>query len=349
MRCPNLEELPWPPRNKTGWPWTEETPQLPDRLPDGSVWPRITIVTPSFNQGGFIEETIRSVLLQGYPDLEYIIIDGGSSDESFQIIQKYSRFLAFWVSEPDRGQSHAINKGFSKATGHIYAYLNSDDLYEPRALENVNNAISELKPKKPFLIAGRCSNFDAGGPLQTDDPRWPEKLADFLTSPSLPQPATFWSKDLFAELAGFDESLNFFFDSEFFLRMGLLGIAPILISSTLARFRDQPLSKTRSIRNVFFEESIRMIRKYGTALGLSEKQKNERVRETDKSRRYLQVWINWKDKGRFAAILEFFDMVSRYPDLIAQRDILGLARRLLLMRIKDVFEFQKIFKRPADL
>lgn len=349
MRCPALKELPDPQPSKTGWPWTEETPQLSDRLPDGSVWPRITIVTPSYNQGGFIEETIRSVLLQGYPNLEYIIIDGGSSDESVQIIQKYSRFLAFWVSEPDKGQSQAINKGFTKATGEIYAYLNSDDLYELRALENLNNAISELKPRRPFLIAGRCSNFDEGGFLRTDEPLWPERLADLLTSPGLPQPATFWSKDLFAELEGFDESLNFFFDSEFFLRMGLHGITPVLISSTLARFRDQHLSKTRSIRNVFFEESIRMIRKYGTSLGLSEKQKDERVRETDKSRRYLQVLLNWKDKGRFAAILEFFGMVSRYPHLIARRDILGLARRLLLMKIKDVLEFQKIFKTPANL
>src|SRR5262245_50300660 len=114
MKCPAVAELPPPPSGKTGWPWTDETPPLPSTQPDGSPWPRISIVTPSYNQSEFIEETIRSVLLQGYPDLEYIIIDGGSTDQSLDIIRKYARWLAYWISEKDRGQSHAINKGFER-------------------------------------------------------------------------------------------------------------------------------------------------------------------------------------------------------------------------------------------
>src|ERR1700738_1526878 len=110
----------------TGWPWTTETPRLPAVRPDGSRWPRITIVTPSFNQGQFIEETIRSVLLQGYPNLEYIIIDGGSTDNTVEIIKKYEPWIACWVSEKDRGQSDALNKGFARATGQILAWLCSD-------------------------------------------------------------------------------------------------------------------------------------------------------------------------------------------------------------------------------
>src|SRR5689334_6100335 len=121
MRCPRLTGLPPPPPGRTDWPWTVETPQLPALRPDGSAWPRISIVTPSYNQGQFIEETIRSVLLQGYPDLEYIVIDGGSSDDSPAIIAKYAPWLTHWVSEPDRGQAHAINKGLVHATGVIGA------------------------------------------------------------------------------------------------------------------------------------------------------------------------------------------------------------------------------------
>src|SRR5262245_9476631 len=125
MRCRiSLDHLPPSPPGKTGWPWTVETPELPDTLPGGTPWPRISIVTPSFNQGQFIEETIRSVLLQGYPDLEYVIFDGGSVDNSVEIIRRYEGWLSFWISERDNGQSHAINKGFRKSTGMIRAWLN---------------------------------------------------------------------------------------------------------------------------------------------------------------------------------------------------------------------------------
>jgi glycosyltransferase involved in cell wall biosynthesis len=102
-------------------------------MPDRAEWPRISIVTPSFNQAEFLEETIRSVLLQGYPNLEYFVIDGGSKDASPEIIKKYEPWLAGWTSERDRGQSHAINKGFARCTGDLLTFQNSDDFYLPGA------------------------------------------------------------------------------------------------------------------------------------------------------------------------------------------------------------------------
>ncbi len=119
----NIQEI----RGRAGWPWSRECLNRPQSAPDGTTWPRISIVTPSYNQGNFLEKTVRSVLLQNYPNLEYIIIDGGSTDNSVEIIKKYEPWLTYWVSEKDRGQSHAINKGFERATGELYGWVNSDD------------------------------------------------------------------------------------------------------------------------------------------------------------------------------------------------------------------------------
>src|SRR5229473_6606028 len=99
--------------------------------------PKISIVTPSFNQGRFLEETILSVLNQDYPNLEYIIIDGGSTDETIEVIRRYEDRITFWVSEKDRGQVHAINKGIEKTTGDIFGFINSDDVYLPGAFNTV--------------------------------------------------------------------------------------------------------------------------------------------------------------------------------------------------------------------
>src|SRR5262249_17271802 len=120
-----------------------------------------SVVTPNFNYGRYLEETIRSVLLQGYPNLEYIIIDGGSTDNSLEIITKYEAWLTHWVRERDRGQSHAINKGMRKATGDLRAYLNSDDYYLPNAFRR----LAELHDERPGLdlLHGHCRVVDSSG------------------------------------------------------------------------------------------------------------------------------------------------------------------------------------------
>ncbi len=248
MRCPTLADLPSPPSNQTGWMWTEESPQLPDTMPDGFLWPQVTIVTPSYNQGQFLEATIRSVLLQGYPNLEYIIIDGGSSDNSVEIIRKYEPWLAYWVSEEDRGQANAINKGFARATGSIYAYLNSDDFYEPSVL----HTCARVFRGGHQWIFGRVRYFQEGLGC------WPvyhlkgKNSADWFVTCPVSQPGCFWAAELHSEMGQFREDLNYFFDYEFWLRFRFIKkIKPLFIDQQIAIYRVHPQSKTVAHNSAF--------------------------------------------------------------------------------------------------
>lgn len=238
-----LEDLPTAPQGKTGWPWTEQNIPLPEQMSDGSEWPRISIVTPSYNQGQFIEETIRSVLLQGYPNLEYIIIDGGSTDKSLDIIKKYEPWLNYWVSEPDKGQSHAINKGVAKTTGEILGWLNSDDYYHAGALETV----VRLKQKHPDGIAwvGSCEEISCEGTL------WgiflpkigtKEEIGDWGVS-AFYQPACLFLKDLFVQVGGLDERLEYVMDIDLWIRLVEHGKF-ISTNDIIASARTYPEAKT---------------------------------------------------------------------------------------------------------
>lgn len=244
-----LADLPPPPPGRTGWPWTIATPPLPETRPDGAPWPRISIVTPSYNQGQFIEETIRSILLQGYPNLEYIVIDGGSTDDTIEIIRKYERHLAHWVSEKDRGQSHAINKGMACATGDIRAYLNSDDTYLEGAFAKV--ADRALMQPEADLIHGRCRMSDADGTkvgervgsidtfdeiLDLWDVWWRER--NFV------QPEVFWTGRIASKVGEFREDLHWVMDYEYWLRILHAGGVVSFIDAELAMFRRQPAQKS---------------------------------------------------------------------------------------------------------
>ena len=134
----------------------DENVSLENFASNSEDWPRISIITPSFNQGQFIEETIRSVVLQGYSNLEYIIIDGGSTDKTIDIIRKYESQLAYWISEPDQGQAHAINKGLRRCTGDVVGWINSDDLLLPGSLFTIARAYQNAPNK---IIVGNVINF----------------------------------------------------------------------------------------------------------------------------------------------------------------------------------------------
>ena len=182
-------------------------------------WPKISIITPSYNQGHYLDQTIRSVLDQEYPNLEYIIIDGGSTDSSVDIIKKYASRIHYWISEHDKGQSDALEKGFSMATGEIAAWINSDDFYEPAAFRKV----AEQYLAKPFsFLCGACQMIDSNDrPLQklyTPSITYQSLLLYWKPHFCPPQPSIFFRTAILRELGYFDISLRYAMDFDLWLK-----------------------------------------------------------------------------------------------------------------------------------
>jgi len=251
-----LHELPIAPQGKTGWPWTEASSPLPAKMPDGSDWPKISIVTPSFNQAQYLEETIRSVLLQGYPNLEYIIIDGGSTDGSVEIIKKYEPWLTYWVSEPDRGQSHAVNKGIRLATGDLLLWLNADDICLEDAFMKVSSAFSN-NPKDKMII-GQAFMIDENskiiGEMKSSFSSW--IYAATIPTNKIRQVSTFFSRDLFDDFGLINEDLFIAMDTELLLRFSKQN-PPLILKDYLTAFRVHAEAKSQNNLIIGYEENDR--------------------------------------------------------------------------------------------
>ncbi len=209
---------------------------------------KISIVTPSFNQAEFLEETIQSVLNQRHDDLEYIVVDGGSSDGSLSIIEKYSSSLTSWISEPDSGQVEAVNKGMAMATGDICAYLNSDDLYLPGTLSLVAQYFADNPACR--WVCGDVIFFGSGHTTLYHRSNPPKRLVDgLLWEFHAPQPAMFWRRSGLE--ISFDNSLNYCFDHDFYLRLLKSGITPHRLEQPLAAYRLHHSSKTVAMAEKF--------------------------------------------------------------------------------------------------
>jgi len=204
--------------------------------------PKISIITPSYNQGHFIEETIQSVLSQNYPNLEYIIIDGGSTDDTVNIIKKYESQIAYWISKPDRGQANAINKGTAKVTGHILAYLNSDDYYLPGTLLKVAEYFCQYP--QTDLLHGRCRYVNAEGKKIGEQFGSIESFEEIIDlwgvwwkNRQFVQPEVFWSRRMANQIGLFREDLHYVMDYEYWCRILQAGAQVGRLNSELSCFR----------------------------------------------------------------------------------------------------------------
>lgn len=332
MQCPSLNELPSCQTNNKGWPWNKNSPRLFGTMSDGYVWPRMSVVTPSYNQGEFIEETIRSVLLQGYPDVEYIIIDGGSQDGSLKIIKKYEKWLKYWESKPDRGQAHAINKGWTRATGSIYLWLNSDDLLAPGSLICV--AKEFYKHNAQWLCGGSLVIDETGRERQIMMPLYHKSLENMLTtweqsSYSYPQMSTYVSANVVHSAGLLREDLNYVFDHEYWVRLVSLGYNPCLQNIILSRYRLHPKSKTVVDGPQFTKEAVQVAHEYANRFNLKTKAvrlslaRGHAIRLIDKLRQQSYAVSRWKLT---------FDLLKTFiiwPSLMIKRPTLELFLRLL--------------------
>jgi len=227
--------------------------------------PRISIVTPSYNQAAYLERAIGSVLDQNYPALEYLVLDGGSTDGSAEIIRRHAARLAFSRSSPDGGQAAAIGEGFSRASGEILAWLNSDDYFEPGALHAVGEAFAR-EPDADIVYGDLRWVDDRGARLFTAHLVLDLRVLAY-ESPYVAQPAMFWRRSIYQKAGGLDPAYRFAMDFDLVVRMLLAGARPRKLRRVLTNFRVHEAAKSSTLREVCDAEVARTIERHGLASG----------------------------------------------------------------------------------
>jgi glycosyltransferase involved in cell wall biosynthesis len=296
-----------------------------------SKLPRLTIITPSFNQAAYLEQTIRSVLDQGYPNLEYIIVDGGSTDGSVEIIRRYEDRLAWWVSEKDRGQSHAINRGLERMTGDIWAYCNSDDYYLPGAFQEVIRIFQAIPGTRwvtgPGAYVGQDDKLKESlvptpiSGLREFFDRWGEKWR-----PIGIQPSTFMHRDLLSN-GPFREDLHYCMDFEFGLRQWIHGLRPEYTDRVISHARLHPASKTVADGPAgrFDDERLKVISEILPHLSPLEKHSAVRVIKTLRlSRDFREISAQ---SSKLRRCMRAIGMIGNHPEMLKSRLWWGFLRR----------------------
>jgi glycosyltransferase involved in cell wall biosynthesis len=283
---------------------------------------KISIVTPSYNQGQYLEETIQSVLDQNYPNLEYIIMDGGSTDNSVDIIKRYESQLAHWESKPDGGQADAIKRGFNMATGDILAWLNSDDYYLPDTF----NQVSELFARDDLkIVFGECALYnEKSGKIKSSTVFEYAKSHKIEYSDYIIQPSSFWTKKTYDLVGNLNEKLAYTFDWDWFIRAKRKGVKfhPVEKVWSVYRYHDQHKTGTGGDKR---EEEIAIIyREYHSEL-LSQKYLQRRSMQNKiLSSNMLNRFYSWI--GLSGLIDARKPLYKKYFSEISWEEFLGIAR-----------------------
>jgi glycosyltransferase involved in cell wall biosynthesis len=231
----------------------------------GKGLPKISIVTPSLNQGKYLEKTILSILEQNYPNLEHIVIDGGSTDGTLDVIKKYEKYLKYWVSQPDTGQANAINKGLKKATGDLLTWLNSDDYYMPGALRKFAEAYSKNPQAGVFVGIGNVVD-GAGKILYSLEPKPVMDLHTlyyWMSGGNFLQPSSVFTKAAWDVYGPLDETFHVAFDVDLWLRMAKRGVEFMVINELLSIALSHENAKTTAFENLMMVDIAIAVIKHG--------------------------------------------------------------------------------------
>jgi len=226
-------------------------------------YPRITVVTPSFNQAQYLPETIESILNQGYPNLEYIIIDGGSMDGSADIIRRYASHLAYWVSERDSGQSEAINKGLRRATGDLFNWINSDDVLFPGALQKIAEAFME-HPSTDLIVGSNARSDAEGRVIRVSVPPTRTAMSPRNWATYICQQSVFIRTDTLKRVGGVREDLHYIMDTELYHRIFAAGGRYVRADGLVGMIREHADAKGLAQKHQWAPERQRVFQEYGT-------------------------------------------------------------------------------------
>ena len=291
--------------------------------------PRFTIITASYNQSTFLEAAIRSVLEQHRSDVEHVVLDGGSTDGSVEVLRRYDRSLAYWVSTPDGGQPAAWNAGVRRARGAIVGFLNSDDLYMAGALDEIAK-LADANAEAEWLIGGTKYFGEGSGDLSYPGVS-PVRASQVLYFEAYaPQPGHFWRRALIDRVGPFDETMRFSFDLDFFVRCALAGARAASTSRVIAAFRFHAASKTATINDVQVAETRAVEARHWPAI---ERRDGVRARLARANYHgHLALRDVRLEKRSGAAWRHLGVALRRYPSLLATRALYGTIQRLLGLR-----------------